>query len=99
MQRKKFAKRAFLYVGACYITWLFPTMLQIQLAFPSEMAGTMILQVTLTLTALMVPIQGTLNLLVYLLGDFQGYRKAHPDATFLCWFLVLFIELGIIEED
>jgi len=98
-QRKKFAKKAMLYVGAFYLTWLFPTILQTDLAIRGFSPDSLFMRVILVMTAIMVPIQGMLNLLVYINPDYVRYRNHNPNASCLCWFSVLFIELGFGEES
>merc|ERR1711988_919235 len=61
-------KQALYYVGAFFVTWLFPTIFQIvfvagHLSYP-----------LLFMTAFFVPIQGALNLMVFLQPKFVAYR-------------------------
>lgn len=87
---KKFSAQATCYVAAFLVTWLFPTIFQLVIVttgtFPFPL---------LFLTALSVPIQGTLNLIVFIRPAYIKYRRENPDQFFLgAWFRMLGKELG-----
>jgi hypothetical protein len=75
---RKIAKQAAFFVGAFYAAWFFPTIFQIVLVTSGK-----IYFVLLFLTALFVPIQGLLNLIVFLRPKYIRYRKNCPDQFFL----------------
>jgi hypothetical protein len=86
---KRVAVQAGLYAGAFLVTWLFPTIYQLVIVttgtFPFPL---------LFLTAFCVPIQGTLNLIVFTHPNYSKYRKTHPDQFFLAaWSRMLGQEL------
>lgn len=93
---RKFAKRAILYVGACYVTWFFPTILQVTLAI----SGTAHYWALLP-TAILIPIQGVLNLRIYLMPDVETFLRNCDEnkKPFLPLLKVLLIELGILEYN
>jgi len=86
---KRIQKQAFYYVGAFFVTWLFPTIFQLVIVIAGKFPFPL-----LFLTALFVPIQGLLNLIVFIRPTFMRYRRANPDEFFLsAWFRMLWQEL------
>ena len=86
---KRIQKQAFFYVGAFFVTWFFPTIFQLVIVISGKFPFSL-----LFLTALFVPIQGLLNLIVFIRPTFMRYRRAHPDEFFLsAWFRMLWQEL------
>lgn len=86
---KRIQKQAFFYVGAFFVTWFFPTIFQLVIVTSGKFPFSL-----LFLTALFVPIQGLLNLIVFIRPTFMRYRRAHPDDFFLpAWFRMLWQEL------
>jgi hypothetical protein len=75
---RKIAKQAAYYVGAFYAAWFFPTIFRLVLV-----TGGKVHFALLFLTALIVPIQGLLNLIVFLRPKYIHYRKNCPDQFFL----------------
>lgn len=90
---KQVATKAIQYVVAFCATWLLPT-------------SFFILNVTgsfnwwlLFFTAVSVPIQGFLNLLVYFKPTYKKYRKKNPDTLAPVLFVrALLLEMGIIKD-
>jgi hypothetical protein len=93
-QHKRVARQAFYYIGAFYVTWLFPTIFRIVTTtglFPFPL---------LLLTAIFIPIQGALNLIVFIRPKFVKYRKKHLDSWGIsAWFKMLALELSGKEDD
>lgn len=86
---KRIQRQAFFYVGAFFVTWFFPTIFQLVIVISGKFPFPL-----LFLTALFVPIQGLLNLVVFIRPTFMRYRSAHPDEFFLpAWFRMLWQEL------
>ena len=86
---KKVQKQAFYYVGAFFVAWLFPTIFQLIIVTTNTFPFPL-----LFLTALFVPIQGLLNLIVFLRPVYMRYKRAHPTEFFAyAWFRMLYIEL------
>ena len=86
---KRIQKQAFFYVGAFFVTWFFPTTFQLVIVISGKFPFSL-----LFLTALFVPIQGLLNLIVFIRPTFMRYRRAHPGEFFLpAWFRMLWQEL------
>ena len=86
---KRIQKQAFFYVGAFFVTWFFPTIFQLVIVISGKFPFSL-----LFLTALFVPIQGLLNLIVFIRPTFMRYRRAHPDEFFFpAWFRMLWQEL------
>lgn len=87
---KQVAAQATCYVAAFLVTWIFPTIFQLVIVttgtFPFPL---------LFLTAFFVPIQGSLNLIVFIRPSYIKYRRENPDQFFLgAWFRMLRQELG-----
>lgn len=75
---KRSENQARLYVGAFFAAWTFPTIFQLVLVISGAIYYPLLL-----LTAVFVPIQGFLNMLVYMRGTYHKYRKANQNAFFL----------------
>lgn len=87
---KKTAIQAAYFVGAFYVTWFFPTVFQIVIVTTGKIYFPL-----LFLTAFFVPIQGLLNLIVFVRPKYVRYIKNNPDEFFLlAWFRMLLFELG-----
>jgi len=95
-QSKKVAMQAFHYVGAFFVTWTFPTLFQIVIVSASKFPFPL-----LFLTALFVPIQGLLNLIVFIRPKFIRYRTRYPAGNGLvAWFRMLHMEVkGTYDSD
>lgn len=93
-QHKRVARQAFYYIGAFYVTWLFPTVFRIVTttgSFPFWL---------LFLTAFFVPIQGILNLIVFIRPKYVKYRKRHPSSWSVnAWFQMLYLEITVKRDD
>lgn len=90
---KRIAVQAFYYVGAFLISWFFPTIFQLVIVTTQTHPFPL-----LFLTALFVPIQGLLNLIVFIRPNYIRYRQDYPDGFFLfAWFRLLRLE--ICEEE
>ena len=93
-QHKRVARQAFYYIGAFYITWFFPTVFRIVTTtgqFPFWL---------LLLTALFLPIQGTLNLIVFVRPQYIKYRQRHPDSWAIsAWFHMLYLKVSGKPDD
>lgn len=88
-QSKRVAEQAMYYVGAFLVAWLFPTIFQLWIVI----AGTHPFPL-LFLTALFVPIQGVLNLIVFIRPKFTTYRRRNPDGNaIVAWFRMLYSEI------
>ena len=88
-QSKRVAEQAMCYVGAFLVTWLFPTIFQLSIVI----SGTHPFPL-LFLTALFVPIQGALNLIVFIRPKFKTYRRRNPDGyAIVVWFRMLYSEI------
>lgn len=88
-QSKRVAEQAMCYVGAFLVTWLFPTIFQLSIVI----SGTHPFPL-LFLTALLVPIQGVLNLIVFIRPKFKTYRRRNPDGyAIVAWFCMLYSEI------
>ena len=86
---KRIQKQALFYVGAFFVTWFFPTIFQLVIVTSGKFPFPL-----LFLTALFVPIQGLLNLIVFIRPTYMRYRRANPDEFFLsAWFRMLWQEL------
>jgi hypothetical protein len=84
------AVQAAFYVGAFYVTWFFPTVFQLVLVTSGDLYF-----ILLFLTAFFVPIQGLLNLIVFVRPKYGRYVKRNPDQnTLLAWFRMIRAELG-----
>lgn len=87
---KLIAAQAAYYVVAFLVSWLFPTIFQLVIVTTQTFPFAL-----LFLTALCVPIQGTLNLVVFTRPAFIKYRKANTCKFFLGdWFRMLRQEFG-----
>ena len=75
---KRSENQARLYVGAFFAAWTFPTIFQLVLVTRDVVYFPLLL-----LTAIFVPIQGFLNMLVYMRGTYHRYRKANPNSFFI----------------
>jgi len=93
---QRIAGQALAYVGAFYATWLFPTIFQIVIVS----AGTFPYPL-LFLTALFVPIQGALNLVVFLRPKYvrRRRRKDLAECFLAAWLRLLGSELGLLSND
>ena len=81
--------QAFMYVGAVLVTWLFPTLFQLVIVIAGKFPYPLLL-----LTAIFVPIQGLLNLIVFIRPKFIRYRREDPDTNALvAWFQMLYLEI------
>jgi hypothetical protein len=91
---RKIAKQAAYYVGAFYAAWFFPTIFQLVLVTSGKVHFAL-----LFLTALCVPIQGLLNLIVFLRPKYIRYRKNCPEQFFLLvWTRVLRDQLAFRDD-
>lgn len=76
-QSQKIAVQGLLYVGAFYVTWLFPTISRIteltarKLYFPIQFLDTFL-----------VPLQGFLNFFIYIRPRLLIYRKRNPNVGY-----------------
>ncbi|KAL3778378.1 hypothetical protein ACHAW5_000601 [Stephanodiscus triporus] len=92
---KKTAIQAAYYVGAFYVTWFFPTIFHLVLVTSGKVYFPL-----LFLTSFFVPIQGLLNLIVFVRPKYGRYVKNNPDQFFLlAWFRMILIELGCRKES
>jgi hypothetical protein len=88
-KHKRVQNQAFMYVGAFLVTWFFPTLFQLVIVIAGEFPFPLLL-----LTAIFVPIQGLLNLIVFVRPTFIRYRRANPDInTIVAWFQMLCTEI------
>ena len=88
---KRIRTQASCYVGAFFITWFFPTIFQLVLVSSNNL-----LLPLLFLTALFVPIQGLLNLVVFLRPTYIKYRRIHLDeneGALTAWFQMMYQEI------
>ena len=86
---KRVRNQAFMYVGAFYFTWLFPTIFQLVIVIAGKFPYALLL-----LTAISVPIQGILNLIVFVYPKFVKYRNENPDINMIvAWFQMLHLEV------
>lgn len=91
---KQIAVQAAYYVGAFYATWFFPTIFQLVLVTKGKVFFAL-----LFLTAFFIPIQGLLNLIVFVRPKYVRYVKNNPGQFFLlAWFRMLLAELGCGKE-
>jgi len=93
---RRLANRAGLYVGAFYLTWIMPTILEIISLSSSKIAPTLIF-----LAALLIPTQGFFNLVIYTLPTFAKFRKQdylQNKRLVVVWLLMLAVELGLVKE-
>jgi len=74
---REIAIQGMLFVGAFYITWLFPTIQRItELAVHKNFYVFQILDTTL------LPLQGFLNFIIYTRPQYKRHRKEHSDVGF-----------------
>ena len=74
---KQIAVQGILYVGAFYITWLFPTISRIT----ELVAGKNYFPIQF-LDTFLIPLQGFLNFFIYIRPRFLNYRNQNVDAGF-----------------
>jgi hypothetical protein len=87
---RQIAIQAGYFVGAFYVTWFFPTIFELVLVTSGKVYFAL-----LFLTAFFVPIQGLLNLIVFVRPKYGRYVRNNPDQSyFLAWFRMLWEELG-----
>mmetsp|Transcript_23323 Transcript_23323/g.50516 ORF Transcript_23323/g.50516 Transcript_23323/m.50516 type:complete len:357 (-) Transcript_23323:500-1570(-) len=87
---KRIAAQATSYVGAFFITWLFPTVYQLVIVTTQTFPFSL-----LFLTAFFVPLQGLFNLIVFSQPCYIKYRRTNPDQFFLgAWLRMMRQELG-----
>ena len=92
---KKTAIQAAYFVGAFYVTWFFPTVFQLVLVTTGKVYFPL-----LFLTAFFVPIQGLLNLIVFVRPKYGRYINNNPDESFLlAWFRMILVELGCKKDS
>ena len=86
---KRIAWQAVYYVGAFLVAWFWPTVFQIVIVSANIFPWWL-----LFLTALFVPCQGLLNLIVFVRPRYIQYRQKHPENLFIvAWFTMLKEEL------
>jgi hypothetical protein len=91
---RQIANQAAYYVGAFLVTWFFPTIFQLVLVTRGE--GNFGL---LILTAFFVPIQGLLNLIVFMRPKYLRYVKNNPHQFFIfAWFRMMQAELDFKDK-
>ena len=94
VRTKRTSRQALAYVGASYATWFFPTVFQIIVVVHKP------LYPLLLITAMFIPIQGMLNLVVFIRPTYVRYRGDHPEGSFLsAWFRMIGVELGLLKVD
>eukprot|EP00555_Chaetoceros_dichaeta_P012128 CAMPEP_0198260618 /NCGR_PEP_ID=MMETSP1447-20131203/9541_1 /TAXON_ID=420782 /ORGANISM="Chaetoceros dichaeta, Strain CCMP1751" /LENGTH=387 /DNA_ID=CAMNT_0043948325 /DNA_START=168 /DNA_END=1328 /DNA_ORIENTATION=+ len=94
---RRLANRAGLYVGAFYLTWIMPTILELISLSSSKIFPTLIF-----LAAILIPTQGLFNLVIYTLPAFAKFRKQdylQNQLLVVVWFKMLAVELGLIKVD
>lgn len=86
---KRIAWQAVYYVGAFLVAWIWPTVFQIVIVSANIFPWWL-----LFLTALFVPCQGLLNLIVFVRPRYIQYRQKNPEKAFIvAWFKMLKEEL------
>lgn len=80
-QTKEIAAQSLLYVGAFYVTWLWPTTARIV-----QLCNTTIPDWLVTLAGCFIPIQGFFNALVYFRPRYNKCSKQHKERSKL-WVL------------
>jgi len=86
---KRIAWQAVYYVGAFLVAWFWPTVFQIVIVSANIFPWWL-----LFLTALFVPCQGLLNLIVFVRPRYIQYRQKNPEKMFIvAWFTMLKEEL------
>ena len=92
---RQIANQAAYYVGAFFVTWLFPTIFQLVLVTSGRLYFSL-----LFLTAFFVPIQGLLNLIVFMRPKYLRYVKNNPNQSFIfAWFRMMQAELGYGDKS
>ena len=92
---KKTAIQAAYFVGAFYVTWFFPITFHLVLVTSGNVYFPL-----LFLTSFFVPIQGLLNLIVFVRPKYGRYVKNNPHQFFLlAWFRMILVELGCRKES
>lgn len=93
---RQIANQAAYYVGAFLVTWFFPTIFQLVLVISGSGEVNFGL---LILTAFFVPIQGLLNLIVFMRPKYLRYVKNNPHQFFIfAWFRMMQAELGFKDK-
>jgi hypothetical protein len=88
-QQRRVKNQASMYVGAFLITWLFPTLFQLVIVIANKFPYPLLL-----LTAIFVPIQGALNLMVFIRPKYIRYKEKNPDTNMIvAWFQMLYLEV------
>ena len=86
---KRIAWQAVYYVGAFLVAWVWPTVFQIVIVSANIFPWWL-----LFLTALFVPCQGLLNLIVFVRPRYIQYQQKNPEKIFIvAWFKMLKEEL------
>jgi len=86
---KRIAWQAVYYVGAFLVAWFWPTVFQIVIVSANIFPWWL-----LFLTALFVPCQGLMNLIVFVRPRYIQYRQKNPEKMFIvAWFTMLKEEL------
>jgi hypothetical protein len=97
------AQQSLYYLGVFYITWFWPSVFQIYMSITSTTLATQnpqIVNVLNLLSAMTVPIQGFLNLIVYQRPAYLRHLKSHPTRNRIkCWFITLGHELGYFSKS
>ena len=88
---KKIAVQGLLYVGAFYITWLFPTISRI-----TDLIGTSYFAIQF-LDTFLIPLQGFFNFCIYIRPRFILYRKHNADVGLFKAILTVVTEIKIDE--
>lgn len=84
---KKIARQALYYLGAFYVSWTFPTIDKLIYLFTGNISYAIIL-----LSAMLMPMQGFFNLLVYMRPTYL--RCKNPQQNFLmAWFKILWLKV------
>ena len=87
--QRRVKNQAAMYVGAFLITWLFPTLFQLVIVIAGKFPYPLLL-----LTAIFVPIQGLLNLIVFIRPKFMRYKEKNPGTNMIvAWFQMLYLEV------
>lgn len=94
VRTKRTSRQALAYLGASYATWFFPTIFQIVVVVHRPLFP------LLLITAMFIPIQGILNLIVFIRPTYIRYRKDHPEGSVIsAWFRMIGVELGLLKVD
>jgi len=92
---RRIANRAGLYVCSFYFTWIIPTIAEINFLRGKDITGLLVF-----LSAVFIPLQGFLNLVIYTLPAFAKYRKrdyVKYQFIILIWFEMIAFELGCFD--